>query len=92
MSAHAPGLHTIRLKATGTDGPYTKVLEFEKDLTKYVAWKLDLGSALTGRLLRNSTESVIFGTRNGSVYAVHPETGSLIWQYNACLLYTSRCV
>jgi outer membrane protein assembly factor BamB len=83
VSAHAPGLHTIRLKATGTDGPYTKVLEFEKDLTKYVAWKLDLGSALTGRLLRNSTESVIFGTRNGSVYAVHPETGSLIWQYNA---------
>ena len=59
------------------------MLEFEKDLTKYVAWKLDLGSALTGRLLRDSTESVIFGTRNGSVYAVNPETGSLLWQYNA---------
>ena len=83
ISAHAPGLHTIRLKATGSDGPYVKVLEFGKNVDEFVAWKLDLGSALTGRLLRNSSESVIVGTRNGYVYSVDPQTGNILWEYEA---------
>ncbi|HOQ02230.1 MAG TPA: PQQ-binding-like beta-propeller repeat protein [Bacillota bacterium] len=83
ISCHAPGIHTLRLKATGNDGPYVKVAEFEKDTEDFVYWKTDLGSALTGRLLSDSCGRIIAGTRNGFVYCIDPQTGDILWQYDA---------
>lgn len=83
ISAHAPGTHTLRLKASGTDGPYIRTAEFEKDTEKLVLWKTELGSALAGRLLLESQNRVIAGTRDGMVYSIDTETGSILWKYDA---------
>ncbi len=83
ISAHAPGTHTLRLKASGTDGPYILTAEFQKDTEKLVLWKNELGSALAGRLLLESQNRVIAGTRNGMVYSIDTETGSILWKYDA---------
>ncbi|HHT85616.1 MAG: PQQ-binding-like beta-propeller repeat protein [Bacillota bacterium] len=83
ISAHAPGTHTLRIKAVTGDGQYVTTKEFEKDTDELILWKQDLGSSLVARMLKASPSNVIVGTRNGMVYSIDAGKGDILWEYDA---------
>lgn len=83
ISKHAKGIHTIRLKAVTSDGPYFSIQEFGKDEEDLVLWQAQFASALVGRILPKSSAQVIVGTRDGYIYCVRITDGQIIWKYDA---------
>lgn len=83
IAAHAPGIHTLRVKAVTVDGQYITDAEFEKSTDGPVLWKQDLGSSLVARMIKASPSDIIVGTRDGMVYCIDAETGDIIWEYDA---------
>src|SRR5690606_7288872 len=81
--AHAPGIHTLRVKAVTVDGQYITDAEFEKSTDGPVLWKQDLGSSLVARMIKASPSDIIVGTRDGMVSCIDAETGDIIWEYDA---------
>lgn len=83
ISSHAPGAHTLRIKAVTADSPYISATQFEKDTASFVLWRKQLGSSIVARMLFESPYKVILGTRDGMVYSFDPQDGNMLWQYDA---------
>lgn len=83
VSGHAKGTHSIRLKAVAGGISYFASGEFDKDASDITAWRLELGSAVVGDLLRYGQDRVILGTRDGAVRCVDLKDGRILWQFAA---------